>query len=356
MGMGTRRCAGLGGAWGQGVGSPVTALKLLCYSGLVCLKGSVPPNGMLLLRDTVESLPCKLRWSQLLGVLLPVRQQDGVLLQMLMTAERGQGTLWVPLSSFLAEPVTSGGKTTKAPGALETKCDSFLLGKTRLVKVCGDCGLGVGRRGRKQRIPASATHQPQEAGLRCPSNCLPDWHVCMYVCVPMCTHVCTCMWAHTYACTCIHVHTCMEMSVCVHARARVHRCMCTCPRAHRYAYACTCARVHVHVHVHTCTFMHTHTCVCMRMDVHACAHACVYVCVHMHTCTCICACACVYTCMHVYVCVRACMYTPLLLYSGDGSGSEWELHHLVSHVTEHPMSTGTRTKQRRWDPTFSKVK
>ena len=85
-------------------------------------------------------------------------------------------------------------------------------------------------------------------------------------------------------------------------------------------------------------------------------HMPVYTCVHMHTCTCICACACAYTCMHVYVCVCACMYTPLLLYSGDGSGSEWELHHLVSHVTEHPMSTGTRTKQRRWDPTFSEVK
>lgn len=71
-------------------------------------------------------------------------------------------------------------------------------------------------------------------------------------------------------------------------------------------------------------------------------HLCVCLCVHVHACICVCVCA--------------CMYTPLLLYSGDSSGSEWELHHLVSRVTEHPMSTGTRTKQRRWDPTFSEVK
>ena len=52
------------------------------------------------------------------------------------------------------------------------------------------------------------------------------------------------------------------------------------------------------------------------------------------------------------------MYThPLLLYSRNSSGVEWELPHLVSHVTEHPMSTGTRrTKQKPWDPTFSEVK
>ena len=271
----------------------------------------------------MEPLPCKLRWSQLLGVLLPVRQQDGALLQMLMTAEGGQGTLWVPLGSFPADPVTSGGKTTKAPGALETKCDSFLLGKTRLVKVCGDYGLGVGRRGRKQRIPASAAHQPWEAGLQCPSDCLPDWHVCMYVCVHICTHVCTCMWAHTrmhararvHKCTHVCMHMCTRVDISVHTCVcTCARCMCTCPCAHMYAYACTracvytcmsmCAYMYAYARTHLC--MHVHGCVCM------CTYLCTCVCAHAHMYLHLCRCACVYTCACMYKCVRVrvCTHTP----------------------------------------------
>lgn len=74
-----------------------------------------------------------------------------------------------------------------------------------------------------------------------------------------------------------------------------------------------------------------------------------YKCVH-HMCLYI------HTCVHVQVCVRHVCTQPLSIYSGDGSGGNWELHHLVSHVTEHPLSTGTRTQQRQWDPTFSEVK
>lgn len=166
---------------------------------------------MPLLRDTVQPLLCKLSGRSCRGSSCreaagwgPVTDADD--------SGAGQGALWALLSSFPADPVTSGGKTPKAPGALERKCDSFLLGKTRLVKVCGDHSLGAGRRGRKQRIPASAAHEPREAGLQCPSDCLPDWHVCVCV-VYTCMHVH--VGTHMYACA----HVCIRVCTCVHACA-----------------------------------------------------------------------------------------------------------------------------------------
>lgn len=75
--------------------------------------------------------------------------------------EAGRG-LWALLSSFPADPVTVESKTTKAQ-VLERKCELLSLGKdpTESREYVGTTASGRGRRGREQRIPASAAPQPR---------------------------------------------------------------------------------------------------------------------------------------------------------------------------------------------------
>ena len=93
-----------------------------------------------------------------MGALLPVRQQDGCCYRRQRQC-RGQGTRWAPLSSFPADPVTSGVKATKAPGSLERKCDSFLLGKTDWSRYVGTLARGWGGWGREAEN-TSLSHTP----------------------------------------------------------------------------------------------------------------------------------------------------------------------------------------------------
>lgn len=298
---------------------------------------------MLLLRDTVQPLLCTLSGRSCRGSSCREAAGWGTVTDA-DDSGAGQGALWALLSSFPADPVTSGGKTTKAPGALERKCDSFLLGKTRLVKVCGDHSFGAGRRGREQRIPASAAHQPREAGLQCPSDCLPDgrvwvWcvhmyaHACGYTCVCMCTslgaqvYVCARVPVCTHVCTCMH--TCMYMGahtgvymLCAHAiRTCVYVCLCArvciCTRAYMYVYAVPVMCMHMHEHVCMCMCTHVPVYMCMCTHVHACACLCAHAYTHVCICTCayvhVYACTCVRMCTHVrvYVCLRTHVYTRI---------------------------------------------
>ena len=208
------------------------------------------------------------------------------------------------------------------------------------------CAVWLAREGRVCEQSACSSAPCVEPSHRSPVCVFVRMHLCMYVCICVCTYAfCVCTYAFVYARMHLCVYVCMHSSV----YARMHLCTHVCIRV-----VCTLvyARVRMHVRMGACT----NACIChasrlpssariWRASIHT------YVRTYAHACVCVCVHACTHT---FWAAARICRASERIAtsvrsgWSTDGTGREATPELCAGAEGAMPRSCGSARTADAW--------